>query len=638
MAPNAQGLMGLMAQGRAPQPGQPPMPSPMKASPMAGLGSVEDRVAAYRGNSKPLEDRYAMSQDLLDLLALQQIKSERESAARQMQMQMAQQQVAEGQAPMTVAQQREKEVMDLTKTELAQQRGETAGQQQQQQQDNMKKLLSGIAQAPGAAAAAQPRMMAAGGIVAFKEGDPVEDPRRARREGESFMDYRRRMMELDTQLRRERDQQRRQTSEAERQRRLAERGEVIPPSPFLERAPLPEPREPIAPGVADPREEQALRGVSVAQGAAPAGPSAPPPPPAAAGPGAPAAPAAPAARAEMPPPATGGALATGLASLNLPAGESAIAGTPTDPLAQLLRREATAGMTTDPQAVRLAEEKRQRDLLMFPEEQRRRQQQVDLMQRMYEQEFDPERQRQEGLKRFLIGAGGRRYGEFGAGAGAAMGYDEAQRRQQLDRLKGLEEMRQGIFSLQKGAVEKGIAGGQSAYEKEQERRRQAMASGATQYSTESGALQKGLDREQQAATATLDRQSRERIAAENARLQNETNKAMREGNLLQRRESLIRDYDRAEQVEIRGLNNGPTAKAIANLEQLRAMNESAFTPAQKTQLANLKRELEEQRDAIRTIFDASRERLNMMMRGAGGEAGGVSLSAADRALIDKYKR
>jgi hypothetical protein len=295
-------------------------------------------------------------------------------------------------------------------------------------------------------------------------------------------------------------------------------------------------------------------------------------------------------------------------------------------------------MTTDPQAVRLAEEKRQRDLLMFPEEQRRRQQQVDLMQRMYEQEFDPERQRQEGLKRFLIGAGGRRYGEFGAGAGAAMGYDEAQRRQQLDRLKGLEEMRQGIFSLQKGAVEKGIAGGQSAYEKEQERRRQAMASGATQYSTESGALQKGLDREQQAATATLDRQSRERIAAENARLQNETNKAMREGNLLQRRESLIRDYDRAEQVEIRGLNNGPTAKAIANLEQLRAMNESAFTPAQKTQLANLKRELEEQRDAIRTIFDASRERLNMMMRGGGGEAGGVSLSAADRALIDKYKR
>jgi hypothetical protein len=44
-AQNAQGIMGLMAQGRAPQGApqqQPPMPSPNKASPMAGLGSVED--------------------------------------------------------------------------------------------------------------------------------------------------------------------------------------------------------------------------------------------------------------------------------------------------------------------------------------------------------------------------------------------------------------------------------------------------------------------------------------------------------------------------------------------------------------------------------------------------------------------
>ena len=65
-APNAQGLAGLMSQGRAPQQPQQQMPSPMKASPMASLGSVEDRVAAYRGNPAPLQQRYAMSQDLLD--------------------------------------------------------------------------------------------------------------------------------------------------------------------------------------------------------------------------------------------------------------------------------------------------------------------------------------------------------------------------------------------------------------------------------------------------------------------------------------------------------------------------------------------------------------------------------------------
>ena len=144
---------------------------------MASLGSVEDRVAAYRGNPAPLQQRYAMSQDLLDLLALQKIKSEKESAVRQMQMQMAQQQAAQGEGAMTVAQQREKEVMDMTKNELAQQRGETAQQQTEQQQANMQKLMSGIARAPGAQAVAQPKMMAEGGIVAFAgpEGSVVPD-------------------------------------------------------------------------------------------------------------------------------------------------------------------------------------------------------------------------------------------------------------------------------------------------------------------------------------------------------------------------------------------------------------------------------------------------------------------------------
>ena len=144
-------------------------------------GSVEDRVAAYRGNPAPLQQRYQMSQDLLDLLALQKIKSEKDAAARQMQLQMSQQQAAQGQAPQTIAQQREKEVHELTKNELAQERGETAQQQADQQQDAMKRAMSGgIAAAPGAATAAQPKAMATGGIVAFDSGGTV-DAARARR-------------------------------------------------------------------------------------------------------------------------------------------------------------------------------------------------------------------------------------------------------------------------------------------------------------------------------------------------------------------------------------------------------------------------------------------------------------------------
>lgn len=130
---------------------------------------IQSRVDAFRGNPDALAQRYQQSQQLIDLLALQKIKSEKEAAARQMQMQMAQQQAKNGQPP-TVAEQREQEVLDLTKNEVQQQQSALRAQQQQQQQAAMQKLLSGIAAAPGAMSAAQPQAMAAGGIVAFAEG------------------------------------------------------------------------------------------------------------------------------------------------------------------------------------------------------------------------------------------------------------------------------------------------------------------------------------------------------------------------------------------------------------------------------------------------------------------------------------
>ena len=130
---------------------------------------IQSRVDAFRGNPDALAQRYQQNQQLIDLLALQKIKSEKEAAARQMQMQMAQQQAKQGQPP-TVAEQREQEVLDLTKNEVQQQQNSLRAQQQQQQQSAMQKLLSGIAAAPGAMSAAQPQAMAAGGIVAFAEG------------------------------------------------------------------------------------------------------------------------------------------------------------------------------------------------------------------------------------------------------------------------------------------------------------------------------------------------------------------------------------------------------------------------------------------------------------------------------------
>lgn len=123
---------------------------------------VQRRVDAYRGNPGALMKRYQMTQELLDLLALQKLKSEKEAAAREMAMAMQQ-----GGEPPTVAQQREQEVTQMTKQELAQQLGGLAQLAQQRQRPPM---MSGVATAPGADNVMPPQAMAAGGIVAFQSG------------------------------------------------------------------------------------------------------------------------------------------------------------------------------------------------------------------------------------------------------------------------------------------------------------------------------------------------------------------------------------------------------------------------------------------------------------------------------------
>jgi len=136
---------------------------------------LQNRVDAYRGNPEALQQRYAVSQELIDLLALQKIKSDKEAAARDMQMQLAQQQAAQGMPP-TVGQKLEGEVTDMTKRDVVAKIAKTLGQQQQKRQANIQQLASaGIPQAPGAAQAMPTQAMAAGGIVAFEEGGSIDE-------------------------------------------------------------------------------------------------------------------------------------------------------------------------------------------------------------------------------------------------------------------------------------------------------------------------------------------------------------------------------------------------------------------------------------------------------------------------------
>ena len=169
--PNPMSATGIGAIARGMPQGQPQKP----LSPTAGIGNVADRIKAY--GPQGLEQRNAISEDLLNLIAAQKLKSEKEAALRDMQMQAAQQ----GQ-PITVAQSLDKELMQMTKAEMSPQQAapQVAGasqQQAQQQQAAMQKLMQGIARAPGAQ---QMPGMAAGGIVAFQEGGEV-DPREIER-------------------------------------------------------------------------------------------------------------------------------------------------------------------------------------------------------------------------------------------------------------------------------------------------------------------------------------------------------------------------------------------------------------------------------------------------------------------------
>lgn len=165
---------------------------------------VEQRMDAYRGNPQQLQQRYGQNKELLDLLALQKLTSEKQAASRDMQMKMQQQ-------PGTIAQQREQEALELTKQEMGGTLGELAGrtkgtldQKQMQQQQEMGKLAQAAArpqmgggaglaglmggatrpqptpavppQAQGLAAARMaqgPSRFAGGGIVSFVEGQGV---------------------------------------------------------------------------------------------------------------------------------------------------------------------------------------------------------------------------------------------------------------------------------------------------------------------------------------------------------------------------------------------------------------------------------------------------------------------------------
>ena len=125
----------------------------------ANIGRTMD---AFRGKEGQLNQRYNMSKNLIDLLALQKLKTEQDSKAREIQLSMEQ-------SPETVRQQMEGEMLERSKQEVVKQTAGLLGQAQKkkQQQQNMQ----GQGQKPPVGI--EGMMMAGGGPVKFVKGQTV---------------------------------------------------------------------------------------------------------------------------------------------------------------------------------------------------------------------------------------------------------------------------------------------------------------------------------------------------------------------------------------------------------------------------------------------------------------------------------
>ena len=135
---------------------------------------VEQTANAYMGNPKALEQKYAQTKDIFDLIALNTINEKVSAASREMRLRAG----AQGKPP-TLYERAEAQAVGNTKKEMIDKQAGVLDNQLREQQEAQKKLMQAAgAPSQGIAGIAAPnissQMMAGGGIVAFDEGGNVD--------------------------------------------------------------------------------------------------------------------------------------------------------------------------------------------------------------------------------------------------------------------------------------------------------------------------------------------------------------------------------------------------------------------------------------------------------------------------------
>ncbi len=433
---------------------------------------VEARVDAFRGSPEKLEQRYAQAAkpNFLDLLALQKIKSEKEAAMRDMQLKMAAQQAKNG-GLATLYDQREQEVMDLTKQELAQQQQGLMQQRDKTMRERMQNMLMGIAQNP----APNVTQLAGGGIVAFAEGGKSEEEtaeEKAERE----------QQEADAAALR---QGLRKTGAAAMDiltlpvRGVAGAFETAVtrparaagiPIPYLSRDFYGGDASSMTPYMDKIRREEkaavqpARRGGDEADVEAQAGYARPAPQPA---------PQPAPAQARPRPPVAPQPAAPAAPGIQMPP-KSSFQSNIEERTSYLANRDP---MQMSAERGRLMEQAQ----MLSPEELKARQDYMARMQAELAKRTSPEQDRRSRLRALAMGAANKStYSSMGGGIGAAMeAYERGQQNQRIADMESIEKMRSGIADIPRLAKIKGLEFGDKAFELGEQGLRQGVASGAS---------------------------------------------------------------------------------------------------------------------------------------------------------------
>lgn len=514
---------------------------------------IQSRVDAYRGNPQALQQKYAQNQQLIDLLALQRLKSEKESAAREMALKMGGQ---GGQKP-TIAQQREQEVLDMTKQEVAQEQGGVAAHQQKQQQDAMKALLQqqqqgaqqvpqpmqqapqqpqpGIAQLPAPNISAQG--MATGGIVAFDEGGETEteEQRQARMRTETSRTPLGLTPEMLMRLREGK------TGVTDTLKALPEKiREAAPPAGAFNLAapgavpPRPSPEANAAADAAKARDESTLLANAQAPQPQPDGVATPP------------------IAKPVAPPTAGG---IGV----LPAGG-------TDAFGSKVKSAAEGLMGLD----HVAEAKRVREQQMefaglTPEQKAKKEKMLADVEAYDKQAYSPENKRWDSVIQFLLGAGGRSAGQELGGAGRAVVNNDNKVRE-MERLRMNERNKQQneYINLEREIREGAFGAGEKASKEALAGIAHGVTAGANLYHTDT---QAAVERMKVGIMAEANKIAKGAASTDKARAQLETFTSHRNAEKLKIDEAFRKDAGMLLQIAASGGTLTPAQEKQLNLLQ-----------------------------------------------------------------------